>query len=53
MDIHVEFNTAKSAVFTDYLDEGTPLISNQPRNIAAYTFRTMPVEKFNGATLKI
>lgn len=52
MDIHVEFSTAKSAVFTDYLDEGTPLISNQPRNIAAYTFRTMPVEKIQWSHFK-
>lgn len=34
MTINVEFNTANSAIFTDFLEEGTPMISNEPRNIA-------------------
>ncbi len=44
-DIQVEFNTAQSAIFTDYLDEGTPMLSNKNRNLFSYSFRTMPVEK--------
>ncbi|MFJ7371315.1 HlyD family secretion protein [Lysinibacillus sp. NPDC098008] len=52
MTINVEFNTANSAIFTDFLEEGTPMISNEPRNIAAYTFRTMPVEKIQWSHFK-
>ncbi|MGE7949229.1 HlyD family secretion protein [Lysinibacillus sp. NPDC093688] len=44
-DIHVNFKTAKSAIFTDSLNEGTPMLSDKQRNLSAYTFRTMPVEK--------
>ncbi|MFJ7736019.1 HlyD family secretion protein [Lysinibacillus sp. NPDC097287] len=44
-DIQIEFETAKSTIFTGYLDEGTPILSNEKRNIMARTFRTMPVEK--------
>lgn len=44
-DIHVDFKTAQSAIFTDSLDEGTPMLSNEKRNLTAYAFRTMPVEK--------
>lgn len=45
IDINVQFNTAKSAIFMDYVDEGTPMLTNEKRNIEAYTFRTLPVEK--------
>ncbi|WP_404804472.1 HlyD family secretion protein [Lysinibacillus sp. S1] len=45
IDINVQFNTAKSAIFMDYIDEGTPMLTNEKRNIEAYTFRTLPVEK--------
>ncbi|MGE7690619.1 HlyD family secretion protein [Lysinibacillus sp. NPDC097214] len=44
-DIHVNFKTAKSAIFTDSLNEGTPMLSDKQRNLSAYSFRTMPVEK--------
>ncbi|MFJ7952299.1 HlyD family secretion protein [Lysinibacillus sp. NPDC096418] len=44
-DIQVEFETANSTIFTGYLDEGTPMLSNEKRNIMARSFRTMPIEK--------
>lgn len=44
-DIHVNFKTAQSAIFTDSLDEGTPMLSDKQRNLTAYAFRTMPIEK--------
>ena len=51
-DINVAFETAKSTIFTGYLDEGTPLLSNEKRNIMARTFRTMPVEKIEWKQFK-
>lgn len=44
-DIQIEFETEKSTIFTGYLDEGTPILSNEKRNIMARTFRTMPIQK--------
>ncbi|KOS60767.1 efflux RND transporter periplasmic adaptor subunit [Lysinibacillus agricola] len=44
-DIHIDFKTAQSAIFTDNLNEGTPMLSDKKRNLSAYSFRTMPVEK--------
>ncbi|KUF29550.1 hypothetical protein [Lysinibacillus sp. F5] len=52
IDINVQFNTAKSAIFMDYVEEGTPMLSNEKRNIAAYTFRTLPVEKIQWSHFK-
>lgn len=52
MDVNVQFKTAKSAIFMDYLDEGTPMLSNEKRNTEAYTFRTLPVEKFQWSHFK-
>ena len=36
----------------DYLDEGTPMLSNEKRNTEAYTFRTLPVEKIQWSHFK-
>ncbi len=47
IDINVQFNTTQSAIFSDYLDEGTPMLSNEKRNVEAYTFRTLPIEKLH------
>ncbi|WP_421050242.1 HlyD family secretion protein [Lysinibacillus sp. UGB7] len=44
-DIDVAFKTANSTIFTGYMDEGTPIITNEKRNILARSFRTMPLEK--------
>lgn len=52
IDINVQFNTVKSAIFMDYVEEGTPMLSNEKRNIAAYTFRTLPVEKIQWSHFK-
>ncbi|WCH48381.1 HlyD family secretion protein [Lysinibacillus sp. OF-1] len=52
IDINVQFNTAKSAIFMDYVEEGTPMLSNEKRNITAYTFRTLPVEKIQWSHFK-
>lgn len=52
IDINVQFNTTQSAIFSDYLDEGTPLLSNEKRNIGAYTFRTLPIEKLHWKQFK-
>lgn len=52
IDVNVQFNTAKSAIFMDYVDEGTPMLSNEKRNIEAYTFRTLPVEKIQWSHFK-
>ncbi|EAZ83774.1 HlyD family secretion protein [Lysinibacillus fusiformis] len=52
IDINVQFNTTQSAIFSDYLDEGTPMLSNEKRNIEAYTFRTLPIEKLHWKQFK-
>ena len=52
IDINVEFSTAQSAIFSDYLDEGTPMLSNEKRNMEAYTFRTLPIEKLHWKQFK-
>lgn len=52
IDVNVQFKTAKSAIFMDYLDEGTPMLSNEKRNTEAYTFRTLPVEKIQWSHFK-
>ncbi|KEK12022.1 hypothetical protein EP18_09720 [Lysinibacillus sphaericus] len=52
IDINVQFNTTQSAIFSDYLDEGTPMLSNEKRNMEAYTFRTLPIEKLNWKQFK-
>lgn len=52
IDINVQFNTAQSAIFSDYLDEGTPMLSNEKRNMEAYTFRTLPIEKLHWKQFK-
>jgi len=52
IDVNVQFKTAKSAIFMDYLDEGTPMLSNEKRNLEAYTFRTLPVEKIHWSHFK-
>lgn len=44
-DIQVEFETAQSAIFTGLLDEGTPILSYEKRNIMAGSFLTMPIKK--------
>lgn len=51
-DIQVQFNTKTSAIFTGYLDEGTPILSNEKRNIMARSFRTMPIEKIEWKRFK-
>ena len=51
-EISVEFETAKSTIFTGYLDEGTPMLSYEKRNIMARSFRTMPVEKIEWQNFK-
>lgn len=51
-DINVAFDTATSTIFTGYLDEGTPMISNDKRNIMARSFRTMPIEKIEWKQFK-
>ncbi|AJK89403.1 HlyD family secretion protein [Lysinibacillus fusiformis] len=52
IDINVQFNTTQSAIFSDYLDEGTPMLSNVKRNMEAYTFRTLPIEKLHWKQFK-
>ncbi len=52
IDINVQFNTTQSAIFSDYLDEGTPMLSNEKRNMEAYTFRTLPIEKLHWKQFK-
>ncbi|MED4889226.1 HlyD family secretion protein [Lysinibacillus fusiformis] len=52
IDINVEFSTAQSAIFSDYLDEGTPMLSNEKRNMEAYTFRTLPIDKLHWKQFK-
>lgn len=52
IDINVRFNTTQSAIFSDYLDEGTPMLSNVKRNMEAYTFRTLPIEKLHWKQFK-
>ncbi|WP_036196568.1 hypothetical protein [Lysinibacillus fusiformis] len=52
IDINVQFNTTQSAIFSDYLDEGTPMLSNEKRNVEAYTFRTLPIEKLHWKQFK-
>ena len=51
-DINVTFDTATSTIFTGYLDEGTPMLSNDKRNLMARAFRTMPVEKIEWKQFK-
>ncbi|MGE7600203.1 HlyD family secretion protein [Lysinibacillus fusiformis] len=52
IDINVQFNTTQSAIFSDYLDEGTPMLSNVKRNMESYTFRTLPIEKLHWKQFK-
>ena len=52
IDINVQFNTTQSAIFSDYLGEGTPMLSNEKRNMEAYTFRTLPIEKLHWKQFK-
>ena len=51
-EIQVAFETTKSTIFTGYLDEGTPMLSNEKRNIMARSFRTMPVRKIEWQQFK-
>ncbi|QDQ03392.1 HlyD family secretion protein [Lysinibacillus fusiformis] len=44
-DIDVAFKTANATIFTGYMDEGTPILANEQRNILARSFRSMPLKK--------
>lgn len=44
-NIDVAFKTANATIFTGYMDEGTPIITNEQRNILARSFRSMPLKK--------
>ena len=44
-EIDVAFKTADSTMFTGDLDVGTPIITNEERNILARSFRSMPLKK--------
>lgn len=51
-EIDVQFNTDTLTIFTGYLDEGTPILSNKKRTPMANCFRTLPLRKVEWTQFK-